>query len=79
MSNKKRIRHVVSPRLADVGQDQDATFFERNPEQRQYTRPATPDELKATDYPAGTQVLVCRLGACHRVRAFVLPATTRSN
>ncbi len=34
MSNRKRIRHVVSPRLADAGQDEDATFFEQHPNQR---------------------------------------------
>ncbi len=79
MSNRRKLRRSTVQRLAAAAQDLDATFFERNPEQRQYMRPATADELKATDYPAGTQVLVCRLGACHRVRAFVLPATTRSN
>ncbi len=73
MSNRRKLRHITNARLADAGQDQDATFFERNPEQRQYMRPATAGELKATDFPAGTQVLVCRLGAYHRVRAFVPP------
>ncbi len=78
MSNKKRLRRSTVQRLVNAAQDLDATFFERNPEQRQYMRPATAGELKATDYPAGTQVLVCRLGACHRVRAFV-PPKARSN
>ncbi len=79
MSNRKRIRHVVSPRLADAGQDQDATFFEQHPNQRGYTRPATPAELKATSFPPGTRVYVHLLGPNTRARAFIPPAETRSN
>ncbi len=79
MSNRKRIRHVVSPRLADAGQDQDATFFEQHPNQRGYTRPATADELKALSFPAGTKVYVHLIGPNTRARAFIPPTELRSN
>ncbi len=79
MSNKKRIRHIVSSRLADAGQDQDATFFEQHPGQRGYTRLATSDELKVTGYPPGTRVFVGLLGPNTRARAFIPPSQERTN
>ncbi len=79
MSNRRKIRHITNARLADAGQDQDATFFEQHPNQRGYTRPATPDELKALSFPVGTTVYVHLIGPNTRARAVVLPATTRSN
>ncbi len=79
MSNRKRIRHITNAHLADAGQDQDADFFEQHPNQRGYTRPATPDELKALSFPSGTCVYVHLLGPNTRARAFIPPATTRSN
>ncbi len=79
MINGKRIRHVVSPRLADAGQDQDATFFEQHLDKRGYTRPATPDDLKALSFPAGTRVYVHLLGPSVRARAFLLPTQERTN
>ncbi len=79
MSNRKRIRHVVSSRLAEAGQDQDADFFEQHPNIQRYVRPATADELRALSYPPGTMVHVQLLSRDRRARAFVLPGTTRSN
>ncbi len=79
MSNRRKIRHITNDRLADAGQDQDATFFEEHPNQRGYTRPATADELKATSFPPGTRVYVHQLGPNTRARAFIPPAETRSN
>ncbi len=79
MSNKKRIRHIVSPRLADAGQDQDADFFEQHPDKRGYTRLATSDELKVTGYPPGTRVFVGLLGPSVRARAFIPPTESRRN
>ncbi len=74
MSNKKRIRHITNARLADAGQDQDATFFEQHPTVKGYTRSATPDELKVTGYPPGTRVYVHLLGPSVRARAFIHPS-----
>ncbi len=79
MSNRKRIRHVVSPRLADAGQALDVRYFDEHPTVKGYTRPATADELKALSFPVGTTVYVHLIGPNTRARAFVLPATTRSN
>ncbi len=78
MSNKKRIRRSNIIRLAEAARDQDADYFDRNPSHWGYQRPATAEELKATDYPAGTIVLVRRLGANHRVRAFIVDAAGRN-
>ncbi len=74
MSNRRKIRHITNDRLADAGQDLDATFFEQNPEQRHYMRPATADELKVTGYPPGTRVFVGLLGPSVRARAFIPPS-----
>ncbi len=79
MSNRKRIRHITNARLAEAGQDQDATFFEQHPDKRGYTRLATPDELKALSFPVGTTVYVHLIGPNTRARAFIPPAETRSN
>ncbi len=79
MSNRRKIRHITNDRLADAGQDQDATFFEQHPNQRGYTRPATPDELKITGYPPGTMVFVGLLGPNTRARAFIPPSQERTN
>ncbi len=78
MSNRHKIRHITNDRLADAGQDQDADFFDANPGQRGYTRPATADELKVTGYPPGTRVYVHLLGPNVRARAFI-PPESRSN
>ncbi len=77
MSNRRKIRHITNVRLADAGQDQDATFFEQHPNQRGYTRPATPDELKATSFPPGTRVYVHLLGPNTRARAFIPPSPSQ--
>ncbi len=79
MSNRRKIRHITNDRLADAGQDQDATFFEQHPNQRGYTRPATSDELKVTGYPPGTRVFVGLLGPNTRARAFIPPTQERTN
>lgn len=79
MNNRKRIKRTNIQRLTDAAQDQDADFFEQHPTQRGYTRPATPDELKALSFPAGTRVYVHLLGPNTRARAFIPPATERIN
>ncbi len=79
MSNRRKIRHITNPRLADAGQDQDADFFEQHPNIQRYVRPATADELRALSYPPGTMVHVQLLSRDRRARAFVLPTNDRSN
>ncbi len=79
MSNRRKIRHITNARLAEAGQDQDATFFEQHPEQRHYMRLATSDELKVTGYPPGTRVFVGLLGPNTRARAFIPPTETGRN
>ncbi|MDP9416084.1 MAG: hypothetical protein M3Q08_18740 [Pseudomonadota bacterium] len=79
MSNRKRIRRSTVQRLVNAAQDLDADFFEQHPNIQRYVRPATPDELQALSYPPGTMVHVQLLSHNRRARAFVLPATTRSN
>ncbi len=79
MSNKKRLRRSTVQRLVHAAQDLDADFFEQHPNIQRYVRPATADELRALSYPPGTMVHVQLLSHSRRARAFVLPATTRSN
>ncbi len=79
MSNRRKIRHITNARLADAGQDQDATFFEQHPNQRGYTRPATPAELKVMGFPPGTRVYVHLVGPSVRARAFIPPSQERTN
>ncbi len=79
MSNKKRLRRSTVQRLVNAAQDLDADFFDANPGQRGYTRPATPDELKALSFPAGTKVYVHLLGPNTRARAFIPPSQERMN
>ncbi len=79
MSNKKRLRRSNVQRLVNAAQDLDADFFEQHPNIQRYVRPATAEELRALSYPPGTVVHVQLLSRDRRARAFVLPATTRSN
>ncbi len=79
MSNRKRIKRSNLQRLTEAAQDLDADFFEQHPNIQRYVRPATADELRALSYPVGTVVHVQLLSRDRRARAFVLPATTRSN
>lgn len=77
MSNTRRLARSAH-RLHASGQDQDARYFNTNPQTRSYRRPATPAELRAAQLPPGTQVQVRMLGATTRVRAFIPPDERRN-
>lgn len=78
MSNRKSLRRVVvltePPKSKGFRQAtrQDTAYFNAHPDAREYTRPYVPGETPQA-LPYGTTVIVRRLGAHARVRAFVAP------
>ncbi len=79
MSNRRKIKRSTVARLFHAHREQDTRYFERNPDKRGYTRPATPDELAGGDFPPGTRVYVHLIGYNHRARAFIPPTESRRN
>lgn len=61
----------VQPR--DPSQDVDYAYFSQHPAAREYTRPYIRGETDEP-MPPGTHVLVKRIGAAGRARAFMAPA-----
>lgn len=72
MSNRVKLRRAARV-LHAAGQDQDAAYFNANLQANEYTRPATPDELRAAGLPPGTLVHVLLHGD-RRIRMFESPS-----
>lgn len=64
---------VLPVRADDPSQEADGRYFREHAGVREYTRDALPGELPEA-LPAGTKVLVRRIGAFGRARAFRTPA-----
>jgi hypothetical protein len=76
MSNRVKLRKTMQ-RLNAAGQSQDAAYFNRHEDRDDYTRPATPAELRAAGLPPGTLVHVHLLGD-RRIRMFEPPNVRQS-
>jgi hypothetical protein len=72
MSNRVKLRRAVRV-LHDAGQEIDANYFNSHEDRDDYTRPATPAELRAAGLPPGTLVHV-HLSGDRRIRMFELPS-----
>jgi hypothetical protein len=73
MSSRRKVPIVfqgIQP--GDPSQDIDCAYFKRNPQTTEYTRALIPGET-FEPMPAGTRVLVKRIGVAGRARAFLPP------